>query len=336
MSNNISKLEHDNIVLLHLVDSKLNKNHLAHWIDVLKDSSINFSCLVRNKKSFKELVVLYPQYQILFASTPLDVEVVVNAQPTLKVVLFPLNASNNIHLIRFNHLKHIFIGTKNSDQLSIINRSYKVYDEIWLSSQFMLDKYNEIFNNTHLKFKMIGKPQIKNILNKNIQYEDRNKILITISKSANNIKNYLSKILSFSQNENISLILEDKKILGDLKNFVQAYSLNTNIVLDTSLLDNLALYSKYIITDIDNISVFYLAYNQPLIVFVPESIDKKSLQLDIPKEALYLFSTMDEFIEIIDNIDKDIKKDQREYYTNYLLGREETLNEVIYEELALL
>ena len=78
MAINISKLKkfNNNTYMIHLADAKLNKNHLSYWITVLEQHSSHFSCLVRDETSFKQLVKLYPQHQILFASTPIDVWVV--------------------------------------------------------------------------------------------------------------------------------------------------------------------------------------------------------------------------------------------------------------------
>ena len=49
MAANISKLKKDNnLVMLHLADSKLNYNHLDYWINTLIESNQPFSCLVRD------------------------------------------------------------------------------------------------------------------------------------------------------------------------------------------------------------------------------------------------------------------------------------------------
>ncbi len=339
MAYNLEKLNKHvkNIYMIHLVDSKLNKNHLSYWIEVFEKSEQNFSFLVRDEKSFGELIQLYPQHQILYASTPVDVETIVNAQPSLKVVFFPLNAAKNIHLLRFNHLKHIFIGTKHSDQLSVINKSYKAYDEIWVSSQSMVDKYNENFENLgHLQLKIVGKPQLKNVFLESEKMVQKDTIILNIANSNSLFVNQLSVLLLTLKSHHFSIFINDNTIFRRLKEFLQGYLLNSNLYLNNSMFDLLIAQSKYIITDVDNISIFYLAYNQPLIVYVPEDIEKDTLRLDIPHDALYLFSNKDEFLDIIENIDKDILKSKREYYAEYFLGKQATLDDEIYKKLKLL
>ena len=338
MALDISKLKQDNKneCILHLVDPKLNKNHLVYWIGIFDESSISISYLVRDKKSFQELAVMYPNHQILFAATPVDVETVINSQPFLKAIFFPLNAAKNIHLLRFNHLKHIFIGTKHSDHLSVLNKSYRAYDEIWLSSQFMVDKYKETFKKLgHLQLKKVGKPQFRELIKKVEQSNTKTSIFIKIGKNRKNkgLVNYLSSILLDLKGESFSILSKEKTSLSALRNFIQGYSLNVQIYEDSATEELLALQSKYIISDIETLSVFDLLYSKPICIFIPEDIDKSSLTLPIPLESLYCFSSLKELKSIVNSLQEDPLKAKRDYYAQYFLGKKEIINNTFLQEL---
>jgi len=334
MALNLSKLKtnNQNICMLHLGSEKLNKKHLAYWIDIFDKHALQISYLTRDIKSFKKLIQLYPTHQILFASSPIDVESIINIQPRLKAIFFPLNAVKNIHLLRFNHVKHIFIGTKNSDRLSQVNKAYRAYDEIWVSGQYMIDKYKSSFNRLgHLKLKMIGKPQLKEIFLENEDYKNTHTIYISKSKSI--LFKFINILYLRLKKYRICFIIEKSYIIYNLKMIIQRNVSEVKIHSKNKIFDTLRSPSKYLIIDIDTVSIFYLAYNKPLLVYADKNIDKSTLKLDIPNDALYLFSNQEEFLEIVKNIDKDILKSKRDYYTQYFLGKIETLEDRFAQEL---
>ncbi len=336
MALNLSKLKtnNKNICMLHLASEKLNKYHLAYWIEIFDKYPLQISYLVRDKKSFKELIRLYPTHQILFASTPVDVETIVNAQVLLKAVFFSLNTVKDIHLLRFNHLKHIFIGTKESKQLLQYIKAYRAYDEIWVSGQHMIDKYKSSFENVgHMNLKIIGKPQIKEIFLENETYENRHMVFIYLSKSPSILLQLIHLLLYSINRYSICLIVEQYSIINNLKMMIKGYSSKVDSYPKNKISDVLSSSFDYFITDIDTISIAYLAYNKPLLVYVDKNIDKTTLKLDIPNDALYLFSNQEEFLEIVKNIDKDILKSKRDYYTQYFLGKIETLEDRFAQEL---
>jgi len=311
-------------VMLHSADPKLTLNHIEYWLNPLINSGVKFSILVRDTNSLKTIESKYPHLQVLYAKSPVDVETVVVAQPNLKIVLYPTNRAKNIHLLRFIELTHIFIGTKHSDKLSKINKSYRAYDEIWVSGQAQVDKFKEaIVDMRHLEFKIIGKPQLldifldtKNKINDACLYLSNNNDFILelgqyilntkglqhIFYSKNKLLNNLSKIVGMKDGNLISL-----EAYNDIFLFVKKI--------------------KYMIVDIKSIERYLLAFNVPIFIYLPKEITIDSLELDIPKESIYTFSNFQELDDILKKLKiKDNKATNREAAIQYLLGREETLN----------
>ncbi|HEX5542936.1 MAG TPA: hypothetical protein VFX60_15475 [Micromonospora sp.] len=62
--------------------------------------------------------------------------------PDLKVVLYVGNVGKNIHMLRNNNVKHVFIGHGDSDKLASANPVSKVYDEVWVAGRAGRDRYH--------------------------------------------------------------------------------------------------------------------------------------------------------------------------------------------------
>ena len=318
-------------VMIHSAHEKLTVGHINYWISTFVDSNVNFSILTRDIGSYKKLIKLFPKYAILYAKTPLDVETVISKQKRLEKVFYMVNMAKNIHLLRFNHLKHVFIGSENSDQLSIVDKSYRAYDEIWVSSQSQIDKFKKTIENIgHLKFPIIGKPQLKNIL---LKTEDKNKTdNILYLPDTTDIKEsfltYLGEILLQIIDYSTFIYLNNKIYIQYTKQFSLDNSLDITLFQNRELFSNIAFDSDFIILDIPNIKVTLLAYNIPLIVYLPKEQDIEELEIDILPEALYFFSNHKELLQIIKDLKEiDILRDKRDEITEYLIGKKETLED---------
>jgi len=324
---NISRLKkfNTNKFMFHVSDEKLTLGHIDFWIEEFLKSEIPFSILVRTEKSYKEAVKKYTNMQICYAKNPVDVETVVNAQPDLKMVLYSLNSSKNIHLLRFNHLTHIFIGSKNSEWLSQFNKSYRAYDEIWCGGEFVKDRIKEEIQNTgHLQFKIVGKPQLKDIFLSSEHsikdgafiYVDNDQLLIE--------KIYYANVVN---NNNMFFLLNDKNIKNDLKKAAKNNMLDKKIKIfeDKDLMGDFINKSDCIITDIKKLTPYLLAYDLPIIVYLEKEIDKYKIEPEILRNIIYYFNTKEELNEILQKLKvNDVLKQERKKITNYFFNIEAT------------
>jgi len=330
---NIRRLKYPDqtVVMLHSADPKLTLNHVEYWLNPLINSDVKFSILVRDTNSFKKIKSKYPHIQLLYANTPVDVETTVNAQPNLKIVLYPSNMAKNIHLLRFIELTHVFIGTKHSDRLSKINKSYRAYDEIWISGQAQIDKFKEAIGDTrHLEFKIIGKPQLLDIfldtkskINDACLYlSDDDDFILELGQYILNTKDL--KHIFYSKNKFLDNLSKATEMEGVSLISLKAYN---DIFL---FVKNL----KYIVVDIKSIDRYLLAFDVPIFVYLPKEIIIDSLELDIPKECLYFFSDNESLQIMLEKLsDNDALQEQRTYASQYFLGKNETLEGNFYKEI---
>ena len=323
---NISKLNkfNKNTFMIHSADEKLTPSHIDFWIDILNETNENFSILVRDEKSFKELTKKFPKLQICYAKNPIDVETVVNAQSDLKIVFYTTNLAKNIHLLRFNHLKHIFIGTKNSEWLSQFNKSYRAYDEIWCGGEFVINRIKEEIGNIgHLEFKIIGKPQLKEIFQNNSIQKEHSLILIDSNNELLLEKIYYAHNI-LNNKFYLYLPKEKKQIKEDLLNVAKTNNFIKNVKIFDSkeLLDEFAMRSSYIITDLKNLNPYLLSYNIPIIVYLEKEIDKYTIEPELLQNVLYYFSDKNELIHTLENLkNNDFLDNKREDITNQIFNK---------------
>jgi len=309
-------------VMLHSADPKLTLNHIEYWLNPLINSGVKFSILVRDTNSLKTIESKYPHLQVLYAKSPVDVETVVVAQPNLKIVLYPTNRAKNIHLLRFIELTHIFIGTKHSDKLSKINKSYRAYDEIWVSGQAQVDKFKESIDKLGgLIFKVIGKPQYINFFLS--EREDIKKDILFILSSQKSIFSFSNILDSLLLDSSDTYIIEtnDKMLIPHFQKFRK----HNHAKLIRASVETITYHPKFIVTDFDKVNRFLLLSQSPILVFVPKSINIDLLEIDLPRECFYLFSNAEDYLEIIKELEyNDSTESNREYWLNNYFSPKET------------
>jgi hypothetical protein len=352
-------------VMIHSAHEKLTVGQINYWIKIFIESKVNFSILIRDIVNYKKLINLFPKYSILYAKTPLDVETVVVKQPKLEKVFYMTNMAKNIHLLRFNHLKHIFIGTKNSDQLSKINKSYRAYDEIYVSSQSQIDKFKEAIKNTgHLKFLIVGKPQLKDIFKRPKNSNLKPQLSYFPSwegKSAeSNLSslNMLPKFLYTIKDFNLSLWIKlhsktgrrDKtlKYLDDnidevATSFALEFKQHRYVTSDDPKEEesnmreafDMMLKTDIIICDLETLSFELLALNVPIFIYVPKDKNIERFRQRGYFRYAYIFSDIEELKKRLDTVlnRKDELKEKRKEALEYWLGQKETLNNIFVKQL---
>ena len=230
--------------------------------------------------------------------------------------------------MRFNHLKHIFIGTKNSDWLSQYNKSYRAYDEFWVGGEFVIDKIkDEIENTGHLKFKIIGKPQLKEVINSKYKEEKSNIVLIDNENELLLAQVYFAN--KFLNNKMYIYLNNEKRVIKtELLNVAKSHYFTNKIQIfnDKSLLDEFANRVSLIITDLKNLNPYLLQYNIPIIVNVKKENDKYLIDIDLLRDSVYYFSNKNELIEVINKISNvDLLKETREKSLNKFFNQQAIL-----------
>lgn len=330
-------------------------NQLSPWIPIFSSSQVNFVVLVRNIQLFNELKRKFPQVAIAYAKRGSDVEELLSYLPKLRHVFYPSSTGNNIHLVRFNHLNHIFIGHGDSDKQSSAHKALRIYDEIWTAGQAHIDRFALMnFDTKHLKFLKVGRPNLTKVFKNKKEFNTNKLNILYLPTWEGTIEetNYSSTHLSgeiikeLSGQDNVSLGIKYHPFTGNRNLSLQSINRNTldlinelkinaNLYNDNNVSDLISKYQIFI-CDISGVITECLSANCPIFVYIPNdkniTIAKSKIEL---KDYCYTFSTIEELkLKLMDILSgNDSLKEKRKLAMDYFLGYDETVNQKFTKQL---
>lgn len=316
-------------ILLQTGENSAGYNHLKYWIPEFLKSKIKFSILVRDKKLLEQIKNDFRMCDILYAHSALDVEEVLSKLQSLKTIFHMSNSGNNIHILRFNKYKHIFIGTENFDRDAQVTQMLKAYDELWLTSQASIDKISKQIDISDLTIKKIGKPQLNHLM---VEKKEPNSFLYLLPNDDKLFDlNILKSVIKYISEKNftISFVVAknlkiSNKFLADFQKQLNEFALiqGLNYKIYNELTDDLLIANQNIICDLYNYNQKFLASNNIVYIYKPNDISIETVFKDkyISFDGFYSFSSVDELIYILNNDDN--MKEIREEFCEYWIGNE--------------
>jgi hypothetical protein len=316
-------------ILLQTGENIAGYNHLKYWIPEFLKSKVKFIILVRNIDLFRKIKDDFRMCDILYAHSALDVEEVLSKLQSLKTIFHMSNSGNNIHILRFNKYKHIFIGTENFDRDAQVTKMLKAYDELWLTSQASIDKISKQIDISDLTIKKIGKPQLNHLM---VEKKEPNSFLYLLPNDDKLFDlNILKLIIEYISEKNftISFVVAknlkiSNKFLADFQKQLNEFALiqGLNYKIYNELTDDLLIANQNIICDLYNYNQKFLASNNIVYIYKPNDISIETVFKDkyISFDGFYSFSSVDELIYILNNDDN--MKEIREEFIEYWIGNE--------------
>lgn len=306
------------IILATCENEKLGFNHINYFLNDFKSTKVDFAILVRNKKLFEKLNSLKLEIDIFYAKSAVDVDELFVKLQKLKAIFYMSNSSKNIHLLRYNEYKHIFIGSRYYKRDSKVTNMLKAYDELWLQSRA---EYNKLAANLPLdkmQISLVGKIGAKEYLSK----KTKDKSLYIFS----NFDEVQMKVLRYALKSSDTIVIKDNKndyfTIAKLQDYV--ISNNLECKLDTSIQVQYIKEASKIICDETSFNEDFLINNAQVIVYYKNKDNKLN---DLLKH-LQFYKTYDEFLSIDDN-DKLALGNFVEYY----LGKSFLLNDIFCNKL---
>lgn len=326
-------------------------NQIIPWVPVFVQAEVKFLLLLRNEAFFEWVKKEYPWMSVAFARRGVDVEEVLSLLPDAKTVFYPSSTGNNIHLVRFNHLHHVFIGHGDSDKASSAHKALRLYDEVWTAGQGHIDRFeNSDFNTAHIKFVKVGRPNLRNILASSQTYwEERMEsrvLYLPTWEGAVEETNYSSIAFSGQVIREVQNLLDAHMMIkyhpftggrdNKLKNIskmteeiVSSESLNA-AVLDASVeISTVIPNNSIFICDISGVITECLAADAPIFVYIPADKEVKVASSNIKYEDYcYTYSDIEELIEKITRVTNgdDYLMEGRKKAIEYFIGYKETLD----------
>jgi hypothetical protein len=316
--------------------------------------------MVRNYELFQIIVEKYPQLTIIFAKVDKDVGYYLDQLVFLKACFYPSNTGRNMHLLKFNKIKHIFIGHGDSDKTASAHKYFRVYDENWVAGKAHIDRFvNEGFDFSGLESVEVGRPNLKETLEiSKISWENRfdgqlNLLYLSTWEGVYQEQNYTSVYMIeefFNKNliefDHLKIKLHpwvgrrDKSLenfASTLDELLSLKGVDYTIYDKTTPVEELIKQSNIFICDISAVISESLAANGPIFVYIPKDKDIKLTKSKMSyADYTYTFSTLDELIEQIEDViinKNDYLAKRREEAMEYILGRDETLADTFIEKL---
>ncbi len=348
--------------LLHTGENASGLSHLDLWIPHFINAEIKFVVMVRNNELFELVKKKYPQLTLLYAKGDKEVERYIEKMLFLKACFYPSNTGNNLHLLKFNEIKHIFIGHGDSDKTASAHKYFRVYDENWVAGEAHIDRFrNAGFDFSGLKQVKVGRPNLKEtLLISQTPWQERfngnlNLLYLSTWEGVYEEQDYTSVYLIDKFFEEI----KDKNIFDTigiklhpwvgrrdtklLKTNAKLNALLSNSGVDYNLYDKtmpveeIIKISNVFICDISAVISESLAANTPIFVYMPKEKDIKLSQSSMSYEDYtYVFSSIEELMDKIEEVivnGNDYLAEKREEAMEYILGRDETLNDEFIEQL---
>jgi hypothetical protein len=130
------------------------------WLDALERLDRKAMVLVRSPEAVDAL-----------AATSLPVVCITQSEDmmnfdlsTVRVALYPGNTGKNLHLLREEHIKHVFVGHGDSDKGPSSNPVSKVFDEVWVAGPAGRDRYlNSDAGVRDEAIIEVGRPQLRGV-----------------------------------------------------------------------------------------------------------------------------------------------------------------------------
>ena len=314
--------------------------HLLYWIPEFLKFGIEFGVLVRNMQLYRKIKNILKINNVFYAKDGLDIEKILLRFKKLHSIFYMSNHPANIHVLRYNEYRHIFIGSKNYTRDSKVSKVLRAYDELWLDSQACIDKIAKEMDVNNLKFHLIGKVHFKKLIE---NFEKRRTITcvfkdIEMFILMRIIQHLIEYVLqnNLSRNFVVTKSNQKKPFLKHFKEQLKEFLLIKGVKYQiySSIADDFIIQSQCIICDLESYNQSFLASGVPIYVYRPENIAIETFFAGqcISLDGLYVFSCLEEFLEYF--LGEDVKKEVRKKFAEYWIGKSHIVNNDFQKMLA--
>lgn len=151
--------------LLHVGDGVEAGFHIDLWYDYVKAADPDAILVIRSKPLFENLRKARPDLDAIFIKAGIEAEWLVQGCPRLAGVLYLSNTGNTVHFLRFNHVRHVWLGHGDSEKAASCHKFFRAYDEIWCAGLAQVDRFrNSGMAHESLRFRIVGRPTLRPLI----------------------------------------------------------------------------------------------------------------------------------------------------------------------------
>jgi hypothetical protein len=290
----------------------------------------------------------------LNADTIEQFDKLIQSMPNLKVAIYASNNSRNAWMVRFNHIRHVFVGHGDSDKPSSANRMFRLYDEVWTAGDAHIDRFRKLdADYSAVHFVKVGQPWLKDKLSAIEEIEKSGTPTICYLPTW---RGYFSdgQLSSMSKSAEILAILKEelgagalpvrmkphpwtkKRELKDIEKGGRPYG-NFTILPPTSSIWSPEIGNvRFFIADTSAIITECLFFDRPIIQYVAPQSELFAKSYDFASDFTYKFTTLAQFREIIRTIvatGNDIQMAARQKHLAYRVDIEKLKQDSFADEV---
>jgi hypothetical protein len=265
-----------------------------------------------------------------------------------KAVFYVNNSIENFNILAIKNLAHILLLHGESDKGPSTSNVSRVYDFLFVAGEAAVKRYeNEGIHIMPEKFRIVGRPQLENILKRSSQISNHKIKTILYAPTFEGFKtqdNYsslekfgLGMAKAILDSEQYRLIVKLHpltltrsslyyKIAMALKDLIKSHRSGlgnwVNPVKNDKMIYDCFAESDLLIGDISSVSIDYLILNRPIIATNPFGIDISKGKERFPFwKGSYVINNSDDILDLVRiALEKDPKKTEREQIARYYLG----------------
>lgn len=301
---------------------------ILDWMELTENIKQHCVFVVRTIELYEGLLKKINNRNIVFAKSPIDIENLCSALPELKNICYLSNTANNIHFIRFNLYKHIFVGNFDTNRQPSAHKYFRVYDDVWVHSERVKEQFLKTIDKKHLEIYNVGNP-FNQFFNRKILNGETKKFYFVFNKNINLNKSFLSQFIYLCEANkinNFEFVVEDNKgkNLSYLKNILKTNKYNIRF---TNGIDVNEKYNAIVCDyESENLLRKLFLYNFPIYCYSPDiehnyfSDVVKKINNSYYENYYIKFSNINDLIISMNNEPSYFKNNEFKEFIEYDLG----------------
>jgi len=342
-------------LLLHTGEKHGALSHLNIWLPYFEQVKVPYIVMVRHIEAYESFIEKYPHIPVVFAKNKKEVDIVMSRLMLLKASFYPSNTGNNLHLLFYSNVQHIFIGHGDSDKTASAHKFFRVYDANWVAGNAHIDRFkNAGFDAKGLLHIKVGRPNLYDVIKQSQTHWKRRfngqlKLLYLPTwegtfkeQDYSSLSHIIDNINKLNTIDNLSVSIKLHPFSGNreekfltIEEELRSNQL-CNIIDKTQTVNQVIGESNIFICDISAVVSECLAGNGPIFIYIPKDKEIKISQSNMAySDYCYEFSSPEELVEKVKSVieGNDPLEKNRLKAMEYILNRKDTLNHKFIKEL---
>ncbi len=340
--------------LIHLGDGVDADFHVDLWYPYVRSVDPAAILVIRSMPLFTHLQATRPDLPTIYVKSGIEAEWVVSNCPDLAGVLYVSNTGNTIHFLRFNHLRHVFLGHGDSEKAASCHKFFRAYDEVWTAGRAHIGRFlNSGMDHASVRFRVVGRPTLRPMIEAARGAPEPGFLYLPTwegfqaEQEYTSIREAESFIPAVMARTGLGAVVKfhpwvGKRVtaLNEVEDRLAALETErpVTVVARTDLAADIMPQSSFLISDISSVVSDYLPTGRPIFLYIPKGGDIRTSTSAVPMEAYcYVFHDQTGLEALVERVvvqGDDWLRQTRLRAADYFVDRDRSLGLAFEAELA--